>query len=72
MCGLPTEKEVGEQSRFSGEQDLALAYYLVPGMETISRVPGPAGFVSITRAYCTNRHPGISSLTQEKLRIAII
>jgi len=50
MCGLPTEKEVGEQSRFPGEQDLALAYYLVPGMETVSRVLDPARIVNITRA----------------------
>lgn len=52
MCGLPFEKEVGEQSQFPGEQDLALAYYLVPGMEAVSRVPDPARFVSISRADC--------------------
>jgi hypothetical protein len=48
MRKLPTEKEVREQSQFSGNQDLALAYYLVPWMETVSGVSRPARFVSIT------------------------
>ena len=47
MCGVPIEGEVGEESQFSGEQNLALAYYLVPRMETVSGVSSPTRSVSI-------------------------
>ncbi len=49
MRGLPTEKEVGEQPQFSGEQDLALAYHLVLWMEAVSGVSSPKRFVSMTK-----------------------
>jgi hypothetical protein len=46
MRAVPIEGEVGEKSQFSGEQDLALAYNLVPRMETVSGVSNPARIVS--------------------------
>jgi hypothetical protein len=49
MCGVPIEGEVGEKSQFSGEQNLALAYYLVPRVETVSGVSSPARNVSISK-----------------------
>jgi hypothetical protein len=57
MRGLPTETEVKRQPEFPGEQDLALAYDLVPWMEAVSRVLSPARFVSISEARSKTRHP---------------
>jgi hypothetical protein len=46
---VPIEGEVGEKPQFSGEQDLALAYYMVPWVETVSGVSSPTRNVSISK-----------------------
>lgn len=56
MRGVPTEREVGEKPQFSGEQNLALAYYLVPRVETVSGVSSPARNVSIINQITNSRY----------------
>lgn len=71
MRAVPIEGEVGEKSQFSGEQDLALAYNLVPRMETVSGVSNPTRIVSNdNQILCSGSWKTFQP--QKELRIAIV
>jgi len=55
MRAVPIEGEVGEKTQFSGEQNLALAYYLVSRMETVSGASSPIRNVSIMNQITNSR-----------------